>query len=123
MLYKDLSDVILDAIFAVHRGLGSGLLEEPYHKALFCKLKKLEVSVHSQVPFNVIFEGELVGQYFADLVVENKIIIEVKAVKQLTEVMEAQLINYLHISRLQLGYLVNFRGASVEWKRLVNFSP
>ena len=123
MLYKDLSDVILDAIFAVHKGLGSGLLELPYQNALFNKLSKSGLYVTKEASYPVYFEGDIVGEYFADLVVENKIIIEVKAVKQLTEVMEAQVINYLKISRLQLGYLVNFRNGSAEWKRLVNFSP
>ena len=121
MLYKELSDSVLGAIFTVHKGLGPGLLEMPYQNALFYKLKERGISVQSQVPFHVLFEGYSVGDYFADLVVENKIIIEVKAVKQLTEIMEAQLINCLRISRLQVGYLVNFRNASAEWKRLVNF--
>ena len=122
-MYKGLSDRIIESVYVVHKALGPGLMENPYRNALFNRLFKTGLSVEKEVSYQVRFEGDVVGQYFADIVVEKKIIVEVKAVRELSELMEAQLINYLRISGLQVGYLVNFRGSSVVWKRLVSFSP
>lgn len=70
-------------------------------------------------PFNVYYKGEQVGEYYADLFVNNKVIIEIKAVKTLAPAHDAQLLNYLHISGCRLGYLVNFQGQRVVWKRFM----
>ena len=104
---------------AVHSALGPGLLEQCYHNALFYELKGAGLSAGYNVPFNVEYSGNIVGEYFADLVVDNSVILELKAVKQLSDVHRAQLINYLCISGLRVGYLLNFRGTSLEWQRLV----
>jgi GxxExxY protein len=119
VLYEGLSNVVLDAVHAVHRGLGSGLLEAPYHNALYYKLRKSGCRVQCNVPFSVIFEGDIVGEYFADLVVDGKIIIEVKSVRALDRQHEAQVLNYLRIAGLRVGYLVNFQGVRVIWKRFI----
>ena len=104
---------------AVHNVLGPGLLEQCYHNALFYELKALGVSVGYNAPFTVKYRGEVVGEYLADLLVEDKVIIELKSVRRLAPEHTAQLINYLHISGCRLGLLVNFQGSSLEWKRLV----
>jgi GxxExxY protein len=70
-----------------------------------------------------MFEGQVVGEYFADLVVQNMVLIEVKSVQVVTPVMQAQVVNYLKISGLRLGFLVNFQGVRAEWSRFVNSPP
>ena len=123
LLYESFSDKIIQSFFEVHNVLGPGLLEQPYHKALFLCLKEKGLAVRSQVPFRVLFHGQRVGEYLADIVVENKVIIEVKAVQTLNNVMRAQVINFLKISGLQLGFLVNFHGVKAEFQRFVNSPP
>ena len=95
----------------VHSQMGPGLLEQCYHNALFFELRAQGLKA--------AYKGQQVGEYFADLVVENKVIIELKSVRAITSVHAAQLLNYLHISKCRLGILVNFQGSSLEWQRLV----
>ena len=119
MLHRELSEKIIKAFFEVHNGLGPGLLEKNYHNALFLKLTKNGINVKYQYPLNVYFEGEQVGEYYADLLVENKVIVEVKAVKGFTNEHRAQILNYLRISRCRLGFLVNFHPSRCMFERLV----
>ena len=119
MLYPELSSTIIDAVFAVNRALGPGLLEALYHNALFYELKASGVPVEYNVGYTVFHRGQSVGEYFADLVAANKVIIEVKAVSALAAVHQAQLLNYLRISGLRLGFLITFGGIKATWKRLV----
>ena len=100
--------------------LGPGLLESAYEGAICVELKHLRLGVERQPVFPLSYRGEYVGAYVADLVVEGTIILELKAVKVLSAVMEAQIINYLRLSRLPVGYLLNFANTRVEWKRFVN---
>jgi len=120
LIYKDLSDKILDAAFAIHRVLGPGLLESAYEGAFEVELTYSGLHVERQVVYPVVYRNEYIGAYVADIVVENKIIVELKAVSKLNEVMEAQLINYIKLSKLQVGYLINFYNTSVQWRRFVN---
>jgi GxxExxY protein len=117
MLYRELSSQVIGAVIAVHNELGPGLLEAPYHNALYYELQESGFSVQYNTPYPVVYKGNEVGEYFADLVVENKIIIEVKSVSELTKIHQAQLVNYLHISGLHLGLLVNFHGLKAAWQR------
>ena len=119
MLYQELSKKIIGAFFEIHNALGPGLLEKNYHNSLFLKLKKYGFNVKYQYPLNVYFEGDQVGEYYADLLVENKIIIEVKAVTGFTNEHRAQILNYLHISKCRLGFLVNFYPTRCTFERLV----
>ena len=119
LLYPELSERIIGGFLAVKESLGPGLLETPYHNALYYELQTAGLQVIYNVPFSVTHQGYTVGEYFADLVVESRVIIEVKAVSALSHVHHAQLINYLRISGLKLGFLVNFGGTKVYWKRLV----
>ena len=119
MLYHDLSVQILDAVFTVHRELGPGLLEQCYHNALYYEFKNAGVRVGYNIPYTVHYKGKVVGEYFADLVVEDKVILELKSVKALANEHCAQLINYLYISGCRLGYLLNFQNPRMEFKRLV----
>jgi len=98
VLEKELSNRVIGAAFHVIKELGIGLLEKPYKNAMAIALNNRGVAVQKKVKYPVYFEGFVVGEYFADLVVEKKIIMECKAIKELREIHTAQLINYLHIS-------------------------
>jgi len=123
MLYPELSRKVLGACFAVHNALGPGLLESAYEGALVIELRRLSLSFQRQAIYPLYYRGELAGAYVADLVVEETIILELKSVQKLTPVMEAQLINYLRLSGVPVGYLVNFAGERAVWQRLVHTAP
>jgi len=116
--HKELSEKIIAAAFAVHKELGHGFVEKVYKNALEIELRENGVKCNSEVPLNVSYRGQVVGNYFADLVVEDKIIVEIKAVSDLVPVHEVQLVNYLKATGLHIGLLVNF-GQSVKVKRRV----
>lgn len=117
LIYKELSYQVLSAAFTVHRYLGPGLLEYLYKKAMCIELQERHISYECESPYTVLYKGEDIGVFKADLVIENKIIVELKAVKLLKELMEAQTINYLKIAHMSVGYLINFNSTSVVWKR------
>jgi GxxExxY protein len=120
LIYKQLSYKILGMAFSVHNILGPGLLESAYEGAMCIELSKAGIPFSRQQVYPLHYKGELIGGYIADLVVDNTIILELKSVQQLNRVMEAQLINYLKLSKLPVGYLINFNSTSLEWKRFVN---
>ncbi|MCK4298240.1 MAG: GxxExxY protein [Planctomycetes bacterium] len=109
---------IIGAAYAVYNALGHGFLEKVYENALAVELNRLGLSVKQQEPVAVSYKGDLVGEYVADLVVEGKVIVEVKAVGELQKVHEAQLINYLKATSIQVGLLINF-GPEIEIKRRI----
>jgi GxxExxY protein len=116
---KDINDLIKQVIGAahkVHNTLGAGFLEKVYEKALTIELKKLGLSVENQYPITVYYDDEIVGDYFADLFVEDCLIIELKAVENLAVAHEKQLVNYLTATDIDDGLLINF-GSSVVVKR------
>jgi GxxExxY protein len=117
MLYQELSRQVIASFIAVHKALGPGLLEAPYHNALYYELKNRGFKVTYNAAFPVFYNGNEVGEYFADLSLEHKIIIEVKSVAALLPIHRAQLVNYLRISGLRLGFLTNFSGSRVHWQR------
>jgi len=119
VLEKELSHQVLGACFRVHHELGMGLLEDVYESALVIELASRGLQVQRQAPFKVFYRQQQVGYYLADLVVENRLIVELKAVKSLNDIMIAQLLNYLRIARIPLGYLVNFGRPKLEWQRYV----
>lgn len=119
LIHKELSDTVLGAVFSVHNVLGPGLLESAYEGALVIELKHRGLRFERQQVFPLYYKGELAGAYVADLVVENTVLLELKSVQVLTPVMEAQIINYLRLSGVPVGYLINFNGTRVEWKRFV----
>ena len=119
MNIDDITYAINGAVFEVNKVLGSGFLEKVYENALMVELKRRGLQAKSQVPLKVIYKGETVGEYFADIVVENKVLIELKAVDQLAKGHEAQLLNYLHATGIKVGLLINFNGPRAEIKRFV----
>ena len=118
LMYPELTNKIIEAFFEVKGKIGPGLLEKCYHNALYLALQN-RVSVVSNRPYNVYFNGKIVGEYFVDLVVEDKIIIEVKSVTKLSDNHVIQILNYLNISKCKLGFLVNFQNKRLEFSRFV----
>ena len=118
LLYEDLTRKILEACFEVSNELGAGFLESVYHKSLAIALRHKGLQVHSEVPVSVIFRGQNVGEFYADLLVEDKIIVELKAVSALTREHIAQVINYLYAGGMDVGLLVNFGTPKMEYRRL-----
>ena len=116
--HEEITRRIINAAHTVHNQLGYGFLEKVYHNALIIELKKTGLLVESQKPISVKYDNQVVGEYFADVVVDKKVIIEVKAADRHNRLFEAQLLNYLKGSGLQVGLIINF-GTSVEVKRMV----
>ncbi|TLD40151.1 MAG: NADH:ubiquinone oxidoreductase subunit 5 (chain L)/Multisubunit Na+/H+ antiporter, MnhA subunit [Candidatus Jettenia ecosi] len=119
LLEKDLTEKILSACFEVSNELGAGFLESVYKKALLIALSEQGVKAKEQIPLKVSFRNNIVGEFFADILVEDRIIIELKAVKSICQEHEAQVINYLKAARVKVGLLVNFGKPKLEWKRFV----
>jgi GxxExxY protein len=115
-LHKELTSEIIKRFYVVYNFLGYGFLEKVYEKALKYELEKSRLHVERQKPINLYYETELVGEYFADLLVENKVIIELKAADAICEEHENQLINYLKATEVEVGLLLNF-GKKPEIKR------
>lgn len=118
LLHGELTDRILQAFYHVYNSLGYGFLEKVYEGALTRSLKRIGLAVVRQSPINVWFEGEVVGEYFADLVVENRVIVEIKVARSIAEEHENQLVNYLKATQLEVGLLLNF-GPKPEFKRKI----
>jgi len=116
---NDITYAINGAVFEVNRVLGPGFLEKVYENALLVELKKRGLKAESQVPINVTYKGSSVGEYIADLLIEDKIIIELKTVENLDKMHEAQLLNYLKATGKSVGLLVNFKNPKAEIKRTI----
>ena len=116
---NELTYLINGAIFEVNRELGAGFLEKVYENALLVELNERGLKVECQVPIKVKYKGKEVGEYYADIVVENQVILEIKAVDSLQKIHEAQLLNYLKATGYKIGLLVNFAHPKAEIKRFV----
>jgi GxxExxY protein len=116
---KELTYLINGAVFEVNRVLGPGFLEKVYENSMMVELKKRNLKAQAQVPVKVEYKGEIVGEYFADIVVEDRIILELKAIESLQKIHEAQLLNYLKATDYKIGLLINFTYPKAEIKRFV----
>ena len=105
---EELTRIIIKAFYKVYNTLGYGFLERVYHKALELELRKMGLTVQYKLRIEVYYEGAQVGIYQADLVINNKIIIEIKAAEGLHPAHEAQLVNYLRATEIEIGFLFNF---------------
>lgn len=114
--YKNLTERIIKVFYKVYNNLGYGFLEKVYENAMMLELKKSGISALAQFPIEVTYAEETIGEYFADILVDNKVIVEVKAAKSLVEENEAQLLNYLKATRIEVGLLLNF-GSKPKIKR------
>ena len=120
MLHEQLTSAIIKCCFEVSNELGAGFIESVYEKALFIALKQKNLKVACQVPLKVNFRGLSVGEFRADLLVEDKILMELKAVSGLTKEHMAQILNYLKATEIEVGLMVNFGNPKLEYRRFDN---
>ena len=118
MKHQDLTAKIIQCAFKVHNALGFGFLETVYQNALIIELKKANLSAEKEKRIQVHYDDQIVGDYIADIIVEDNVILELKSVKELHDAHSAQLINYLKATGIEVGLLINF-GESVQIKRKV----
>ena len=116
---NDITYAIRGAIFEVNRILGPGFLEKVYENSLLIEIRSRGLKAESQVPINVHYKGKLVGEYYADIIVENQVILELKVVEKIEKVHEAQMLNYLKATGIKVGLLVNVTYPKAEIKRMV----
>lgn len=117
ILYKELSYAVTGAAIEVHRHLGPGQLESTYERALVKELAHRGIPARSQVPITANYKGEAVGEFYADVIVDEKVILELKCVDRVLSVHRSQLLSYLRATGLRLGIIINF-SAPVIWKAM-----
>ena len=116
--YSEITNLIIRAFYNVYNNLGYGFLEKVYENSMIIELRKLGLNCTKQYPISVFYDNTVVGEYFADIIVENCIILELKAAENLCDEHECQLVNYLKASDIEVGLLLNF-GKKPEFKRKV----
>ena len=119
VIYKDLSFKIVGLAMQVHNQLGYGFLEKVYENALMVLLRWEGINARQQAPISVRFEGEVVGDYYSDILVEDKIILELKVSEKIIDIHRAQILNYLKVTGLKLAILLNFGQERLVYERLV----
>jgi GxxExxY protein len=119
LLYQDLSYKIIGSAMQVHTELGFGFLEEVYENALMVMLRESKLRAARQVPVKVSFHGRIVGDYFADIIVEDSVILEIRAMDNLSPFHRVQTLNYLKATDLKLAMLLNFGKSKLEFERFV----
>ena len=119
MAHKELTEKIIGCAYRVYNKMGYGFLESVYEKCLMIELMKAGLQAESQKPITVEYEGEIVGEFVADIVVESSVILELKSVKRIIRAHEIQLVNYLVATGTEVGLILNFAEEKVEVKRKV----
>jgi GxxExxY protein len=119
IIYKDLSYKLIGLAMRVHSGLGHGFLEKVYERALMILLRRENIESAQQAPITVTFEGEAVGDYYADILVENKVILEIKSAEKIIDAHRAQALHYLKATGLRLAIILNFGKEKLEYERMV----
>ena len=117
---NSISEKIIGCVFNVSNTLGAGFLEKVYQNALIIELLECGLYVEKEKPITIYYKDKIVGEYYADILVNKQIIIETKAIAALNEIHQAQLLNYLKATNLHLGLLINFGTPKVQIKRMVN---
>jgi GxxExxY protein len=116
---RELTYQINGAVYEVNKVLGGGFLEKVYENALLVELRKRGLKAEAQVPITVKYKNEIVGDYFADIIVDGQVILEIKAIESLSRIHEAQLLNYLKATGYRVGLLINFTHPKAVIKRFV----
>ena len=119
MEHKELTEKIIGCAYHVYNKMGFGFLESVYEKCLLIELRKQNLKAESQKPITVYYEGEIVGEFVADIIVNDTIIVELKSVREVIKAHEVQLVNYLVATGKPVGLIVNFGETKVEIKRKV----
>lgn len=119
LLYKDLTRGIIGAAMEVHKILRSGFLESVYEEALAIEMNLQNIPFEKQMPVDVLYKGKVAKQFLCDFIIDKKVVVEIKAIKKLTDNEISQVLNYLRATGLELGLLINFGGNSLEFKRII----
>ena len=123
MEYKDVTETVIGCAYRVYNKMGFGFLESVYEKCLLIELRKAGLDTESQKPITVYYDGEIVGEFVADIVVNDIIILELKSVRRVSKAHEVQLVNYLVATGKPVGLILNFGERKVEIKRKVKACP
>ncbi len=123
LLYSDLTREVIGAAIEVHKILGVGFLESVYEEALAIELELQKIPSERQKTIDVFYKNRLAKQFVCDFIVYHKIIIELKAIRKISDIEKAQMLNYLKATSLNLGLILNFGSSSLEVKRLINTNP
>jgi len=118
LMYEELTDKIIQCFYTVHNSLGYGFSEHLYEKAMMYELAEMGLRAENQKLVEVFYKGHMIGEYKPDIIVEDKVIIEIKSVSKILPIHETQLVNYLRATGIKIGLLVNF-GERVEFKRRI----
>jgi GxxExxY protein len=118
MKYQDVTEKIIGVFYEVYNELGHGFLESVYEQAMMIALSEAGLHVDRQLPINVHFRGQVVGEFRADIVVNNQVIVEIKAARAIESAYEAQIMHYLRATDVEIGLLMNF-GPKPEFKRFI----
>jgi GxxExxY protein len=116
--YKELTEKIINIFYRVYNTLGYGFLEKVYENAMMIEFEKAGIQAVPQSPIRVLYDEKVVGEYYTDILVDDKVIVEIKAARVLAPENEAQLLNYLKASNMEVGLLLNF-GPRPQIKRKV----
>ena len=119
LLFRTESYQIINCALEVHNALGCGLLEKPYENALCVELRQRNIPFLQQPRYNVFYKGYVVGEYVPDLVIFNQIIVDTKTVEVISNIEKAQMLNYLKITKLRLGIIINFKHPKLQNERVV----
>ena len=119
MKHEELTEKIIGCAYTVYNKMGFGFLESVYEQCLLIELKKAGLQVESQSPINVFYDDELVGEFFADVIVEDTIILELKSARRIAQAHEVQIVNYLTATQKEVGLILNFGPEKVDVKRKV----
>ncbi len=119
ILHRDLVFRIVGCAFDVVKDVGHGLHEKPYENALVLAFQDAGISVQQQVAFPILFKARQVGEYIPDLIADGAVIIDTKVIDRITDHERGQMLNYLRITGLRVGLILNFKRAKLEWERVV----
>ena len=119
MEYKDITETVIGCAYRVYNKMGFGFLESVYEKCLLIELRKAGLDTESQKAISVYYDGEIVGEFVADIIVNDTIILELKSVRRVSRAQEVQLVNYLVATGKPVGLILNFGERKVEIKRKV----
>jgi GxxExxY protein len=119
LIERDLRENIIGSAMAVLNSLGHGFREKTYEKAMIIELNEKNLSVNQQVQYPVYYKQKLIDIFIPDLIVENRIILELKTVEKISDEHIGQLLNYLKVTKLKVGIILNFKHARLEWKSIV----
>ena len=119
LLYKELSYKIIGIAMEVHRELGPGFLEKVYENSMMLLLKEKGIEAKQQYPIPVHFKGTKIGEYFADILMDDKVILELKTVDKITNLFRAKAIHYLKATEKKLAIIINFKSEFLQYERIV----